>query len=221
MSELKQIVAERLKECRARKGWTHEQTATLLTEQSGERSTSSRYSNWELALRMPAPEQIIQLAALFGVAPAWLQGFTDNDSTGAVSKDYVTANAPSITTKGGLLTLTQASDATAYSLRYLEKRGLNKNQLLAVRQIDGSMRGVVEEGDEVLLDRERCEVVGADLFGIVVNGSIWIRWIRPQIGDGFIIAAEDKAQYPDQQLTADQFANIDIVGRVARISHDR
>lgn len=221
MSELKLIVAERLKECRARKGWTHEQTAQHLTEQSGERSTSSRYSNWELALRMPGPEQIIQLANLFGVSPAWLQGFTDNDCVGAVSRDYVTANPPSIPTRAGLLTLTQASDATAYNLQYLERRGLNKNQLLAIRQIDGSMRGVVDQGAEVLLDRERSAVTGADLFGIVVNGVIWIRWLRPEVDGSFVLAAEDKAQYPDKLLSAEQVAQLDIVGRVARICHDR
>lgn len=164
---------------------------------------------------------MIQLGEAFGVPPAWLQGFTSNDSLSPVSTNYVTANSPSIATKAGLISVAQASDATAYSLDYLEKRGLNKNKLLAIRQLDGSMTGVIEEGDEVLLNREATTVQGADLFGIVVNGAIWVRWIRPQIDGAFIIAAQDHEQYPDQQMAAEQLESLDIIGRVARISHDR
>lgn len=221
MSELRKIVAQRIKRCRQVKGWTIEETARRLSEVSGERITGSRYSNWEQELRMPAPEQIIQLAEAFGVPPGWLQGFTTNDSLSPVSTNYVTANSPTIATKGGLISVPQASDATAYSLDYLEKRGLNKNRLLAIRQLDSSMRGVIEEGDEALLNREVTTVQGADLFGVVVNGSVWIRWIRPQIDGSFIIAAQDREQYPDQHLAGEQLEALDIVGRVARISHDR
>lgn len=221
MSELRKIVAQRIKRCRQDKGWTIDETARRLSEVSGERITGSRYSNWEQELRMPAPEQMIQLGEAFGVPPAWLQGFTSNDSLSPVSTNYVTANSPSITTKAGLISVAQASDATAYSLDYLEKRGLNKNKLLAIRQLDGSMTGVIEEGDEVLLNREATTVQGADLFGIVVNGAIWVRWIRPQIDGAFIIAAQDREQYPDQQMAAEQLESLDIIGRVARISHDR
>lgn len=221
MSELRKIVAQRIKRCRQDKGWTIDETARRLSVVSGERVTGSRYSNWEQELRMPAPEQIIQLGEAFGVPPAWLQGFTSNDSLSPVATNYVTANSPSITTKAGLLGVAQASEATAYSLDYLEKRGLNKNKLLAIRQLDGSMAGVIDEGAEVLLNREATTVQGADLFGIVVNGSIWIRWIRPQIDGTFTLAAQDREQYPDQQLTAEQLEKLDIVGRVARISHDR
>lgn len=221
MSELRKIVAQRIKRCRQEKGWTIDETARRLSEVSGERVTGSRYSNWEQELRLPAPEQIIQLGEAFGVPPAWLQGFTSNDSLSPVSTNYVTANSPSISTKAGLISVAQASDATAYNLDYLERRGLNKNKLLAIRQLDASMTGVIEEGDEVLLNREVTTVQGADLFGIVVNGSIWIRWIRPQIGGVFILAAQDRDHYPDQPLTAEELEALDIVGRVARISHDR
>lgn len=221
MSELRKIVAQRIKRCRQDKGWTIDETARRLSEVSGERITGSRYSNWEQELRMPAPEQMIQLGEAFGRPPAWLQGFTSNDSLSPVSTNYVTANSPSIATKAGLISVAQASDATAYSLDYLEKRGLNKNKLLAIRQLDGSMTGVIEEGDEVLLNREATTVQGADLFGIVVNGAIWVRWIRPQIDGAFIIAAQDREQYPDQQMAAEQLESLDIIGRVSRISHDR
>lgn len=221
MSELRKIVAARIRQCRQDKGWTLDETARRLSDVSGERFTVSRYSNWEQELRMPMPEQIIQLGEVFGKPPAWMQGFTSNDSLSPVSTEYVTANSPSIPTKRGVIPVPQASNATAYHLEYIERRGLNKNKLLAIRQLDGSMAGVIEEGAEVLLSRDASSVQGADLFGIVVNGSIWIRWIKPQIDGTFTLSAQDRAQYPDEQMTAEQLEKLDIVGRVCRISHDR
>lgn len=57
MSELRKIVAQRIKRCRQDKGWTIDETARRLSEVSGERITGSRYSNWEQELRMPAPSK--------------------------------------------------------------------------------------------------------------------------------------------------------------------
>jgi len=221
MPELTATVAKRIKQCRTSHGWTMDETAKRLSVITGKEMSTSRYSNWELGLRMPGPEQMIHLGQLFSKPPAWMQGFTDNDSLSAVSSSYVTANSPNITTKSGLLTLTQATDATAYSLNYLNARGLNRNKLLSIRQIDQSMRGIVDEGAEVLLDLEQRTVRGADLFGIVAQGHIWIRYIRPELDGTYSITAADNSQYAAQNLSAEQFKEIDVIGRVARIAHDR
>lgn len=221
MSELQATVAKRIKQCRTSHGWTMDETAKRLSVIAGKEMSASRYSNWELGLRMPGPDQMIHLGQLFGKPAAWVQGFTDNDSLSAVSSNYVTANSPNIATKSGLLTLSQATDSTAYSLNYLNARGLNRNKLLSIRQIDQSMQGVVEEGAEVLLDLERNAVRGADLFGIVVQDHIWIRFIRPELNGTYTITAANNAQYADQNLTPEQFKDIDVIGRVARIAHDR
>lgn len=221
MSELQATVAKRIKQCRTSHGWTMDETAKRLSVIAGKEMSTSRYSNWELGLRMPGPEQIIHLGQMFGKPAAWIQGFTDNDSLNAVTSNYVTANPANIATKSGLLTLTQATDSTAYSLEYLNSRGLNRNKLLSIRQIDKSMQGIINEGAEVLLDLEQYTVRGADLFGLVVQGHIWIRTIRPEMNGSYTITAADNSQYADQNLSAEDFKSVDVIGRVARIAHDR
>ncbi|MBX7274430.1 helix-turn-helix domain-containing protein [Pseudomonas sp. ERGC3:01] len=221
MSELVQVVAQRLKECRQATGWTLEETAKRLSDLSGTNMTYSRYSNWELGLRMPPTDQVILLAKLFGKTPAWVQGYTDNDSLSAVTSKYVTANPPNISTKNGLLVIPQVTDNTAFSLEYIESRGLNRNKLLCIKQIDSSMAPLIAEGDELLLDGDQVSVRGADLFGIVVAGTIWIRWICPELDNTFTLKASDAQQYPDSKLTRAELDQLDIVGRVVRISHDR
>ena len=221
MSELQATVAKRIKQCRTSHDWTMDETAKRLSVIAGKEMSTSRYSNWELGLRMPGPEQIIHLGQLFGKPAAWIQGYTDNDSLNAVTSNYVTANPANIATKSGLLTLTQVTDSTAYSLEYLSSRGLNRNKLLSIRQIDKSMQGIINEGAEVLLDLEQKTVRGADLFGIVVQDHIWIRTIRPEMNGSYTITAADNSQYADQNLSAEDFKGVDVVGRVARIAHDR
>lgn len=221
MSELLEIVAQRLKQCRQATGWTLEETARRLSTLSGTPMTFSRFSNWELGLRMPPPDQIILLAKLFGKTPAWLQGYTDNDSLSAVASNYVTANPPNIQTKSGLLALPQATNNTAFSHDYIESRGMNRNKLLCIKQIDASMAPMIAEGDEVLLDGDQITVRGADLFGIVVAGTIWVRWICPELDGTFTLKAGDAQQYADSKMTREALDELDIVGRVVRISHDR
>lgn len=221
MSELQATVAKRIKQCRTNHGWTMDETAKRLSVIAGKEMSTSRYSNWELGLRMPGPEQIIYLGQVFGKPAAWIQGFTDNESLSAVTSNYVTANPSNIATKAGMLTLAQVSDSTAYSLDYLNSRGLNPNKLLSILQIDKSMQGIINEGDEVLLDLEQSTVRGADLFGIVVQNHIWIRTIRPEMNGTYTITAADNAQYADKNLSAEDFQSVDVIGRVARIAHDR
>jgi transcriptional regulator with XRE-family HTH domain len=219
--DLQTICANRLRQCRAEREWTLEEVARKLTEVSGgEDISKQRYSNWEQGIRMPKPEQILQIAHVFAKPPAWIQGYTDNDSINATSNHYITANLPNITTKSGTIAVAQATDASAYNREYLKQRGLNANQLLSIRQLDNSMSGDIEEGDEVLLDLSRTSVQGADMFGVRVNGSIWIRWIRPQLDGSFVIAASS-SRHEDQAMTAEQFADLEVIGRVARVAHDR
>lgn len=170
---------------------------------------------------MPPVDQVVLLAKLFGKTPAWLQGYTDNDSLSAVTSNYVTANPPNISTKNGLLVLPQVTDNTAFSLEYIESRGLNRNKLLCIKQIDSSMAPLIAEGAELLLDGDQVTVRGADLFGIVVAGTVWIRWICPEMNNTFTLKASDTQQYPDSKLTREELDQLDIVGRVVRISHDR
>lgn len=221
MPNIRALVSERLRECRHLTGWTVVQTADRLTELSGEKMTGQRYSNWETGIRRPAPEEIVKLAALFGKPPAWMQGYTDNDSVGIISDRYIVAYDPTLVTRAGTFQLSQATEHTAYSLDYIKLRNLNKNKLLSIIQMDNSMGDTVPEGAEVLLDIAQRTVRGADLFGIAVQGNIWIRKIRPELDGTFTLSAVDRGHYPDKTLSREELDNLDIIGRVARIAYDR
>jgi len=84
------------------------------------------------------------------------------------------------------------------------------------------MAGLIEEGDEVLIDQTRTEVDGQDLYAIVApSGAIWVRWISAQLDGSYKLSAENAERYPEQVLDRDAFERLTIVGRIARIAHDR
>lgn len=214
MSNIKDVQARRLRQCRASKGWTIEETGSQIG------ISGSRYSNWEQALRTPKYEQIMALAELFGTTPAWLAGFTDHEGNNA-SSDYITLAKSKISIGGEILSIENVANRSALHIDHIKARGLNENQLTAIIAQGNSMAPIIQDGAEVLIDRSRTTVSTADLFAILVNGQIWIRWIRPELDGSFTVAAEDSAHYPDQKLNAKQLADLKIAGRIARISHDR
>jgi len=119
------------------------------------------------------------------------------------------------------LNIDNVANRSALHIDHVKARGLNENRLTAIVAQGDSMDPLIQDGAEVLIDRSRTTVSTADLFAILVNGQIWIRWIRPELDGSFTVAAEDSAHYPDQKLNAEQLAGLKIVGRIARITHDR
>lgn len=215
MSDIKKVIANRLRKCRSSKDWTIEETGKRLGV------TGSRYSNWEQAIRTPKYEQLIALADVFGTTPSWLAGFTDHEGTQANAMNFVTVNQSTISVKDVVLTLEQIADTSAFKLDYIKRRGLNENKLTSILAPDGSMADMIKEGDELLIDRSRTNITDADIFAILVNGRVWVRWIRPEMDGTFTLAAEDSSHYPDQKLTAEQLDKLKVIGRVARIARDR
>lgn len=215
MSDIKTVIANRLRQCRRSKDWTIEETAKRLGV------TGSRYSNWEQAIRTPKYEQLIALADVYGTTPSWLAGFTDHEGNSPDALNFVTVGQSTISVKDAVLTLEQVADTSAFKIDYIKRRGLNENKLTSIIAPDNSMSDIIKEGDEVLIDRSRTTANVADVFAILVNGRVWIRWIRPELDGSITVAAEDSSHYPDQNLNAEQFDKLKIIGRVARISRDR
>jgi transcriptional regulator with XRE-family HTH domain len=69
--EMKEILAQRLKECRKAKGLTQMQAATYCD------ITEKAYQNYELMTREPKLEILIRIADLFDVSLDYLTGRTE------------------------------------------------------------------------------------------------------------------------------------------------
>lgn len=65
------IIAQRLRECRAAKGWTQIEAAERLSKAVGQKVIVHRWVMWESAPRVPKPELAEPLAVLFGTDPSY------------------------------------------------------------------------------------------------------------------------------------------------------
>ena len=219
MFDIKDKISRRLKACRAHKGWTFAETATELARITGAKFIPSRYGNWELGINTPSLEMLFAMGALFGKPPAYLAGLTDDDGTSPETRKYAVPAQSTVPSPSGLINL--GDNALAFRLHFLESIKLDKDKILLVVAPDDSMSGIIEEGDRALIDLSETTVTRDDMFALMVNGRLWLRWIRQTLTGDYVIQAERRDHYPDQTLSNEALATLHILGRVRMITHLR
>lgn len=221
MDHTTKLIASRLRELRESREWTIDHTVKLLSEISNEPIIRSRYSNWENGIRKPRSEQVHALAKLFDVPAAYIAGLTSDNGSAPAVGEYSVPNQQLVLTARGLEPIDQADDGIALKNSLLEELKLDRNKIMLVRVSDDSMGGLIKNGDRVLVDLSRTEPTGGDLFAILVNGRIVIRWITDELTGGYLIRAENQDRYQNQHITADDIGKIQIIGRVSLIVNSR
>lgn len=219
MFDLKEKISRRLKACRAHKGWTFAETAAELARITGKPFVQSRYGNWELGYNVPTLDMLFALGALFGKPPAYLGGLTDDDGTSPETRKYAIPAQSTVPSPHGLVNL--GDNALAFRLPFLESIKLDKDKILLVVAPDDSMAGIIEEGDRALIDLSETTVTRDDMFALMVNGRLWLRWIRQTLKGDYVIQAQQTERYSDQLLTNEELASLHILGRVRMITHLR
>lgn len=219
MFDIKDKITVRLKACRAQKGWTFAETAAELSKITGKPFIPSRYGNWELGINIPPLDMLYVLGTLFGKPAAFLSGLTDDDGTSPETRQYAIPATSTVPTACGLVDL--GEDALAFHMRFLDSIKLDKEKILLVAAPDDSMSGIIEEGDLALIDLTETAVTRDDMFAIIVNGRLWLRWIRQTLKGDFEVQAQQSARYPNQPLTPAELASLHILGRVRLITHLR
>jgi transcriptional regulator with XRE-family HTH domain len=218
MTDLRKLIAGRIRKCRKDSGLSLTQAAQQLSVLSGEPVSLPRFSNWETTVepKIPSIHLFPSLAQLFNVSGAYLAGFEDSPRREFADSDFVTS-VRTVTVGGRRLEVEGADDSFAFRRSYAEELGVPVEKLLVVKQLDDSMGDTLSRGDRAVIDTRQARIKGKDLFGLLVNGDVWLRWIRPEVNGAYTIAADDSDQYPDQQLTAEQLGDFQIIGRVVSL----
>lgn len=193
--------------------------AQQLTALAGENVSLPRFSNWETSIdpKIPSLHLFPHLARMFGVSAAYLAGFDDAPRTHFTDSDYI-SSVSTVTVGGRRCEVDGADDSLAFRRAYAAELGVPVEKLLIVKQLDDSMRDTLNRGDRAVIDARQSRIQGKDLFGLLVNGDVWLRWIRPEVNGTYTIAADDSDQYPDQQLSAEELTDYQIIGRVVALN---
>lgn len=209
MTDLSRIIGQRLRKCRDERGWTLEESVRRLSHYTENPIGTTGMNMWELGERRPKMEAFMPLSKLYGVPASYLAGLDDSQHAGDYFYPLHSPNVP-----GLLLDSSIADDALAFRASYLSELNISPDNLMLVRMPDDSMTGEVNKGDRVLLDLSKREVIQRDLFALLVNGRVWVRWIRPEIDTTFAIVSTSPDEYPDVKCTADELQKFQIIGRV-------
>jgi len=200
----KELIANRLKSLRQSKGWRAEDVARRLNV------TRSRYLNWECAARTPKLDMFPKIAKIFNVSASYVAGFTQQFDEQENNLKYITANQPKLDSKN----LSLISDKVAFLSSVLTENGLTSENILLLTVKDNSMAPDLSKGDEVLINLSSTLVTQPDIYALRdSSNNVWLRWIRPELGGGYTLYANDKNHSNDQQLTTEQFKELDIIGR--------
>jgi transcriptional regulator with XRE-family HTH domain len=222
MTDLRKLIAGRIRKCRKDSGLTLTEAAGQLSRLAGENVSLPRFSNWETTVdpKIPSMHLFTHLARIFNVSAAYLAGFEDVPRREFTDSDYI-SSIRTVTVGGRRFEVEGADDSLAFRRAYVAELGVPAETLLVIKQLDDSMRDTLSRGDRAVIDARQSRVKGKDLFGLLVNGDVWLRWIRPEVDGSYTIAADDSDQYPDQHLTAEQLKDFQIIGRAVLLTNTR
>lgn len=210
-TDKRDIIAQRLIDARKHLGWSINDAVDALGY------NRSRYTNWELGIRMPGFQEIEDIATVMGCNPGFFVGWTNR----MINSSYVVLDRTTVKTSRGNINVQNATDVAAYREEHLVERNITPVNTITIKIEDDVMDGVASKGDIALVDMTRKRSKTRDLFAILAGDRLWVRWIRPELDGSYTMSAEDSKQYPDQLLNAQQLDEYDIIGRVAIIEHER
>ncbi|AWH88034.1 XRE family transcriptional regulator [Limnobaculum parvum] len=98
----------------------------------------------------------------------------------------------------------------------LRRMGVNARNARVVRVIGNSMAPMLRSGDVVGIDTaNNSTIIDGDLYAIRDGNLIRVKQMIPRPDGGVIIKSFNNTDYPDEQLTRDEFEQrIHIIGRV-------
>jgi transcriptional regulator with XRE-family HTH domain len=215
MQETREKIAERLKKTRL------DLNMPLVDAAKITGLSTARISNWEQGLRTPKYDQVAELAKAYKTRPEYLVCWIEKGELDNIDA-YKTVYKTTVTTDQKTIEISNSSNSTAYHRDFLKRKNLNEKNLISIIVNDESSPEEIKKGDELLINTLDKTVKTNDLFAILSNDNIWIRNIRPVLNsDAFIMSSGDKENYPDEQLSKEKLAEINIIGRVVRVSRDR
>ncbi|HCE2656951.1 TPA: LexA family transcriptional regulator [Vibrio parahaemolyticus] len=203
-TDIKEIIGDRIRERRLKKGWTAREAAAAATIAAPESISTGRWQNWECAQRSPGVELYPYLAKVLDTTPQYLAGWTDEAGIGVETNKYIVANV----NQGGV------ADELAFNVEALKRHGLHEHNLRLLTAPDDAMTPDIERGDLILIDKTATTITGAGIYALETGaGDMFVRYVRRDIGSGYSVYANDEKHAPTQKFTDDEFAELTVIGK--------
>ncbi|WP_423192960.1 S24 family peptidase [Cupriavidus sp. H18C2] len=100
---------------------------------------------------------------------------------------------------------------------WAERRGLLRTSLASFTAEGSGMFPRIADGDTLVVDLQDTQVSSGKIYALMIGDELTVKRLFHIPGGGLRVAADhtDKTRFPDWDLTAEQTAAVQIVGRVA------
>jgi len=167
---------------------------------------------------------ILDLSAKYGLNPLWLEqgkGFSRPEGAGG-DEDDAYQEVPKVRARlcaGGGSFETEGLVEGYYSFRsdWLNMRGNPANMVL-MEVIGNSMEPEIKEGDMVLIDQSRSDVLSGGIYAVGVEDTVMVK--RVERLPGTLVLRSDNIDYSPIHLSGDELNNVRVIGKILWASRE-
>jgi len=169
---------------------------------------------------------ILDLSARFGLNPLWLEqgkGLPRPGASVVVEEEGPCyEQVPKVRARlcaGGGSFETEGQVEGYYSFRseWLNSRGNPANMVL-MEVIGNSMEPEIKEGDMVLIDQSRSDVLSGGIYAVGVEDTVMVK--RVERLPGTLVLRSDNVDYSPIHLSGDELDNVRVIGQVLWASRE-
>lgn len=196
--------------------------------------TSASVSDWiNGKTKTIRPQYLSKAAQALNVSIAWLatgEGSKQSSSVGVVEEDYndddfvmipeykirLAAGPGAEPTPEELSATTKA----CYRRAWFIKRGLNPKYCIRLRVDGNSMEPLLRDGDCVMICRRVERIVSGKIYAFAYNGDLRIKYLSTKINGDVVVKSENRTDFEDEIIPAEDRENLHIIGVVVERSGD-
>ena len=168
---------------------------------------------------------LLDLSARFGLNPLWLEngtGFPRPGSHGDMGDETCYEQVPKVRARlsaGGGSFEHEGEVEGYYSFRadWLRMRGNPANMVL-MEVVGNSMEPEIKEGDMVLIDQARIEVLSGSIYAVGVEDTVMVK--RVERLPGTLVLRSDNQDYSPIHLSGDELNTVRVIGKVLWASRE-
>ncbi len=168
---------------------------------------------------------ILDLSARFGLNPLWLEkgkGLPRPESVADRDDERPYHEIPKVRARlcaGGGSFETEGQVEGYYSFRsdWLRTRG-NPTNMVLMEVIGNSMEPEIKEGDMVLIDQSRSDVLSGGIYAVGVEDTVMVK--RVERLPGTLVLRSDNTDYSPIHLAGDELDNVRVIGKILWTSRE-
>jgi len=108
----------------------------------------------------------------------------------------------------------------AFRMDWLRRKGLRGMALRCIYAKGDSMCPVICDGFSLVLDTDQTTVQDGKIYVIRYGDEIRVKYLHKRFDGGLIIRSENKLEFPDVEVKADDMRHIEVLGRVVHVAGD-